>query len=185
MHQDQQKSEASNLETEIYSCLKKILNAAEIYSSRLKDKTGLNASQLACLLALGSSGPLPLSKLSRKVFLSPSMITAIVDQLEKRELVVRARKSNDRRVIMIVLTKKGEDTVKNSPPSFQQQLMKGLRELKAEEKKTLHKSLETLSSLMVSEVLSDTVLLEGEESLVEVEPAVLKIEESKQESKLQ
>ena len=171
MQRDQQTSEVSNLETEIFACLKKILNAAEIYSSRVKAKTGLNASQLSCLLELGSSGPLPLSKLSRQVFLSPSMITAIVDQLEKRELVVRTRSSSDRRVILIELTGQGAETVKKSPPSFQQQLMKGLQDLKLKEKKILHESLSTLFSVIVPEVLPDSSLLEIEEKLVEVEPA--------------
>jgi DNA-binding MarR family transcriptional regulator len=178
MHQDHELSEGSNLETEIFSCLRKIINAADIYSSRLKDKTGLNASQLSCLLVLKRSGAMPLSKLSRQVLLSPSMITSIVDQLEKKELVVRNRKSTDRRVILIELTGKGEEAVNKAPPPFQQQLMKGLKYLKEEEKKTLHSSLSTLFSVIVSEVLLDSASLGLEEKLVEIGPTVLKMGEA-------
>jgi DNA-binding MarR family transcriptional regulator len=177
MHQDQELNEGPNIEKEIFSCLRKIINAAEIYSSRLKDKTGLNASQLSCLLVLRSSGPLPLSKLSRQVFLSPSMITSIVDQLEKKELVVRNRKSADRRVILIELTGKGEEAVKQAPPPFQQKLMKGLKYLKVEEKKTLHESLSTLFSVIASEVLPESAGLGVAANLVEIEPAVLRMGE--------
>jgi DNA-binding MarR family transcriptional regulator len=172
-----EKENAENLESEIFSSLRKVINAVEIYSSKLKDKTGLNASQLSCLLVLGKTGPMSLSILSKKVSLSPSMITAIVDQLESKELVVRNRKSTDRRVILIELTEKGKETVNNAPPSFQEQLMVGLNHLNDNEKKSLHGSLSKLLSIIVSEVLIDSSLLGVENKLVEVEPSVLKTEE--------
>lgn len=173
-HMENQNTQNENLNTEIFSSLRKIINAAEIYSSRLKDRTGLNASQLSCLLVLGNAGPLALSKLSRKVSLSPSMITAIVDQLEKKELVVRNRKSTDRRVILIELTEKGKEAAKDAPPSFQEQLMNGLNYLKDEEKMSLYENLNRLLSIIVSDVLIDSSLLGGENRLVEVEASVLK-----------
>jgi DNA-binding MarR family transcriptional regulator len=167
-----------NREIEIFSCLRKIINAVDIYSSKLKDKTGLNASQLSCLLALKSTGPLALSQLSRKVLLSPSMITSIVDQLEKKELVVRNRKSTDRRVIKIELTTKGEEVAQHSPPTFQEQLMNSLSYMNEKDKTDLQENLNKLLSIIVSEVLIDSSLLGGENKLVEVEPSVLNQEES-------
>ena len=74
MNLELENSTAENLESEIFSCLRRIINAVEIYSSKMKDKTGLNVSQLSCLLVLEKTGPLSLSKLSQHVFLSPSMI---------------------------------------------------------------------------------------------------------------
>jgi DNA-binding MarR family transcriptional regulator len=171
-----QPAEVENLESEIFSCLRRIINAVEIYSSKLKDKTGLNVSQLSCLLVLEKTGPLSLSKLSKHVFLSPSMITSIVDQLEKKELVLRTRKSTDRRVIMIELTEKGKEVVKTAPPSFQEQLTSSLNHLKEEEKKSLFDTLNKFLSIIVSEVLIDSSLLGGENRLVEVESSVLKQE---------
>ena len=56
-----------NVEEEIFSSLRKIINAVDIYSSKLKDSTGLNASQLSCLLVLNKIGAISLSKLSKKV----------------------------------------------------------------------------------------------------------------------
>lgn len=163
-----------NLEAEIFSCLRRIINAVEIYSSKLRDKTGLNASQLSCLLVLEKTGPLSLSKLSQHVYLSPSMITSIVDQLENKELVVRTRKSTDRRVILIELTEKGKQVTQTAPPSFQEQLTSSLSHLKEEEKKTLFDSLNKLLSIIVSDILIDSSLLGGENRLVEVESSVLK-----------
>jgi DNA-binding MarR family transcriptional regulator len=169
-------AEGENLEGEIFSCLRRVINAVEIYSSKLKDKTGLNASQLSCLVVLKKGGPMSPGQLSRKVFLSPSMITSIIDQLEKKELVLRNRDSTDRRVILIQLTESGKGVVKTTPPSFQDQLINCLSHLKKEEKKNLVESLNKLFSIIVSEVLIDSSLLEGEDRLVEVEAPVLKKE---------
>lgn len=162
------------LESEIFSYLRRIINAVDIYSSKLRDKTGLNASQLSCLLVLEKTGPLSLSKLSQHVYLSPSMITSIVDQLENKELVIRMRKSADRRVILIELTEKGKEVAQTAPPSFQEQLTSSLNNLKEEEKKTLFDSLNKLLSIIVSDILIDSSLLGGGNRLVEVETSVLK-----------
>ncbi|NIM11860.1 MAG: MarR family transcriptional regulator [Candidatus Aminicenantes bacterium] len=177
MESHKENGETVSLESEIFSCLRKIINAVEIYSAKLKDRTDLNASQLSCLLALANKDPLALSKLSRKVHLSPSMITSVVDQLEKKELVIRNRKSSDRRVVLIELTEKGKEVVKTAPPSFQEQLMNSLSYIKEEEKKSLYEHLNILLSIIVSEVLIDSSLLGGENKLVEVEPSVLGKEE--------
>jgi len=169
---------SDNIESEIFSCLRRIINAVDVYSFRLKGKTGLNASQLSCLLVLGSTGPLALSQLSQKVFLSPSMITAIVDQLERKELVFRTRHPSDRRVILIQLADKGKELIKTAPPSFQGQLLKSLSYLNEREKNNLYESLSKILSIMDSEMLTDSSILGGENRLVEVEPSILKKEDS-------
>lgn len=178
MNPTSQAVKVENLEAEIFSCLRRVINTVEIYSSKLKDKTGLNTSQLSCLLVLDKGGSMSPGQLSRKVFLSPSMITSIIDQLEKKKLVLRNRESADRRVIQIQLTESGRGVVKTTPPSFQEQLINCLSHLEEEEKKNLLKSLNKLFSLIVSDVLIDSSLLGGENRLVEVEPSVLKKEKN-------
>ncbi len=164
------------IETRIFSALRKIINSVDIYSSKLKEKTGLNASQLSCLLVLKNSGSLPLTKLSKHVSLSPSMITSIVDQLEKRGLVARSRESNDRRVVNIALTEDGEKKAETSPPSFQQQFHNSLLSYNDEEKDEIYSGLSKLLSVIVSDVLLDSAFLGVENRLVEVEPSALQTE---------
>lgn len=177
MQQSEAQTDDGQLELEIFSALRKITNAIEIYSSKMKDTTGLNTSLLSCLLVLNTTGPISLTQLSKNVSLSPSMITSIVDQLEGNELVLRKRNATDRRVILIELTDKGKDIVRNAPPSFQEQIMSALKTLPDEEKQSLFDHLKKLLSLIVSEVLIDSSLLGGEIKLVEVEPSVLQPEE--------
>ena len=105
------------------------------------------------------------------------MITSIVDQLEKKELVKRCRKSSDRRVILIELTENGKETASNAPPSFQEQFMNGLSYLDNQTKKDLFHCLSKILDVIVSEVLIDSSLLGGENKLVGVESSVLNPEE--------
>lgn len=165
-----------SLELEIFSNLRKIIKAVDIYSVKLRETSGLNSSLLSCLLVLGNTGALSLSQLSKKLSLSPSMITGIVDQLEQKELVQRERSSSDRRVIRIKLTEKGVQTIKEAPVSFQKSLMDGLKRLKEAEKVEINKNLLRLLSIIVSEVLIDSSIFGAEDKLVEVEPAVLNTE---------
>lgn len=165
-----------SLELEIFSNLRKIIKAVDIYSVKLRETSGLNSSQLSCLLVLSNTGALSLSQLSKKLSFSPSMITGLVDQLEQKELVQRERSSSDRRVIRIKLTEKGVQTVKEAPVSFQKSLMDGLSRLREGEKVEINKNLLRLLSIIVSEVLIDSSIFGGEDKLVEVEPSVLNTE---------
>ncbi|MDO9465046.1 MAG: MarR family transcriptional regulator [bacterium] len=169
---------SNSIEFEIFSTLRKIIKTVDIYSAKLKMEHKINSSQLSCLLVLGELGSISLSQLSKKVSLSPSMITGVIDQLESKELVTRARNSTDRRVILIELTEKGKDTLKNAPLSIQKKLVNALSAIKKEEKIEINKSLLKLLSMMVSEVLIDSSIFGAEDKMVDVEPSVIQSEEN-------
>jgi DNA-binding MarR family transcriptional regulator len=163
----------TDAEFDIFEALRKIIRAVDIYSTRLREQYGLNSSQLSCLLVLGEHGPISLSKMSQLVSLSPSMITGIIDQLENRDLVLRIRNSPDRRVITIELTRKGKSILRKAPPSFQKKLMESLSKLGGKEKRIINRSLVTLLSCIVEDVLIDSSLLRTGTKLAGVKPAIL------------
>jgi len=167
----------NSVEFEIFSTLRRIIKTIDIYSAKLKMEHKINSSQLSCLLVLGDSSPISLSQLSKKVSLSPSMITGVIDQLESKELVSRARNSTDRRVILIELTEKGKETLKNAPLSLQKKLINALSVIKKEEKIEINKGLLKLLSIMVSEVLIDSSIFGAEDKMVDVEPSIIQSEE--------
>ncbi|MBU0478979.1 MarR family transcriptional regulator [bacterium] len=169
---------SNSIEFEIFSTLRKIIKTVDIYSAKLKMEHKINSSQLSCLLVLGELGSISLSQLSKKVSLSPSMITGVIDQLENGDLVKRVRNSTDRRVILIKLTEKGKDTLKNAPLSIQKKLVNALSAIKKEEKIEINKSLLKLLSMMVSEVLIDSSIFGAEDKMVDVEPSVIQSEEN-------
>jgi DNA-binding MarR family transcriptional regulator len=68
----------------------------------------LEPSQFAVLRAVGFSQGQSQQALAQQLNISPSHMVAIVDELERRELVERRPQSSDRRVRTLHLTKAGE-----------------------------------------------------------------------------
>ena len=150
-------------ELEIISHIRKIIRAVDIYSNRLKEKYGLNSSQLTCLDFLNRSGSQSISELGKQMDLSPSMLTNIIDQLENRMLVKRVRSDKDRRVIKIEMTEHGQAILKQAPTFLHKKLEHNLSKLSNKEKGSILVSLQTLvSSLEAEDVDSSPILASGE-----------------------
>jgi len=71
------------------------------------DGLGLNGRQLLVLTFTGSEDHLSQQMLSVRLGLDPTIIVALVDELEDRELVVRERDPDDRRRHRLRITAKG------------------------------------------------------------------------------
>jgi DNA-binding MarR family transcriptional regulator len=56
-----------------------------------------------------TSGPLPMNKLADEVALHQSTLTRVVEKLEEKGLVARARPANNQRVVQVSLTDSGRD----------------------------------------------------------------------------
>lgn len=65
--------------------------------------------EIQVLVFLGQSGAGRMSDIAAHMFSSLSNMTVIVDKLVKKGLVERSRSQEDRRVVMIALTEKGEE----------------------------------------------------------------------------
>jgi MarR family transcriptional regulator, organic hydroperoxide resistance regulator len=74
----------------------------------LAARHGLTGPQLAVLKMLEPVGKLSLSELSWRIRARNSTVTGIIDRMEREGLVERRRSEEDRRVVHIVLTKKGQ-----------------------------------------------------------------------------
>jgi MarR family transcriptional regulator, 2-MHQ and catechol-resistance regulon repressor len=63
------------------------------------------------LEVLLNKGPLPVNTIGPKVHLTPGSISVAVDRLLERGLVSRAESSDDRRVRVVALTKRGKNLI--------------------------------------------------------------------------
>jgi MarR family 2-MHQ and catechol resistance regulon transcriptional repressor len=68
---------------------------------------GLCLTDFAALEALLHKGPLTISQIQDKVLLASGSMTAAIDRLETRGLVVRKSTSSDRRARIVQLTQEG------------------------------------------------------------------------------
>jgi DNA-binding MarR family transcriptional regulator len=70
--------------------------------------------------------------LSRKLFVTPSNITGIIDRLEKKQLVERTKKKGDRRIALITLTDTGKQLSKTLPDPIMKKFISALADLEPE-----------------------------------------------------
>jgi len=93
----------------------KLTRATESVISRILQEVptdnNLTLSQFGTLEALYHLGPLCLGEIGEKILKSSGNMTTVVDNLEKRGLVRRERDQEDRRQILVHLTKEGESLI--------------------------------------------------------------------------
>jgi DNA-binding MarR family transcriptional regulator len=110
------------------------------------DDLGLTPMQGHALRSLDPDRPSPMSVLADMLICDASNVTAIVDKLESRSLIVRQGAENDRRIKMLAVTAQGRElrerlcarfteppaAVKSIPPVARRQLADLLRAILSE-----------------------------------------------------
>lgn len=118
----------------------KMMRASESINNRLNrhlSDVDLTLSQFGVLEAIYHLGPLNQKKLGQKLLKSGGNITMVVDNLERCDFVERQRDPNDRRAMLIHLTKKGKEFINDFFPKHLQKIRKEFSVLTEKEKKDL------------------------------------------------
>lgn len=72
------------------------------------ERYGLTQPQFGVFELLGHLGPLTIGEVGRKMLVTGGCVTVILDNLEREHFVERTRSAEDRRVIKVQLTEKGQ-----------------------------------------------------------------------------
>ena len=118
----------------------KLMRAAESVSVDVHKEigeAGLSISQFGILEALFHLGPMSQKEIGAKILKSAGNITMVIDNLEKRKLVVRNRGEADRRYYRVSLTEKGEGLIKTIFPLHSRRISKRMSALTVDEQKAL------------------------------------------------
>jgi len=133
---------------DIIFLIRRLMQGGELYTKELNKKYLVSAAQLNCLLALYENGPLPPSQIAKYMMVKSSTVTGVVDRLEQKGLVTRARNSPDRRMITIELTEAGKRLAQNAPPPIQQKIIDGLKRISEAEIDQIVFSLTKLTNML-------------------------------------
>ena len=140
--------------------LRQILRATDISSRALAKQCGLTPSQLILMqITKDTDSPTP-SFLAKEASLSQATVTALIDKLEKRDLVCRRRDEGDRRRVYIELTDRGSRTLREAPDSLQTRFEKGFARLEPWEQSFLVAALERTAGLLDAEDLDAAPVLD-------------------------
>lgn len=96
--------EEESIGRQIYNCGQ----AMRSYADKKLKKHDLTVEQLHILKQLSASEGQTQSRLCREVGKSPANVTRILDRLEKKGCVNRKNNPNDRRSVLVFLTREGE-----------------------------------------------------------------------------
>ncbi len=86
------------------------------HTARDIERYGLTQPQFGVLEMLGHLGPLTIGDIGKRMLVTGGCTTVILDNLEKDGLVERVRSVEDRRVINVQLTTRGQGTFKHIFP---------------------------------------------------------------------
>ncbi|KEK23813.1 MarR family winged helix-turn-helix transcriptional regulator [Bacillus gaemokensis] len=110
--------------------------------------SGLTPPQFYILKILDHYGASRATKLAKKMYVKPSAITVMIDRLIDQEWVLRYHDKDDRRVVIIELTKKGKATLEEAMAARNQHIAKYFSQLELQEREDLLRLFEKLEAII-------------------------------------
>lgn len=150
---------SSSTEERILSALRRITRAIDLHSRELARQYGLTAPQLICLRELAQGGPMLSGQLARQVSLSPATVTGILDRLERRELVVRQRRPEDKRQVVVRPTSRGRRLARKAPLPLHERFRRRLATLPPAKQRAIEATLLDIVEMMEASELEAAPLL--------------------------
>src|SRR3954452_24557395 len=129
---------------QLWIVLARCHRAVSALAERSIDGLGLCLSDFMALEALLHKGPLTISDIQAKVLLASGSMTAAVDRLEKRGLVIRKTTASDRRARLLELTPEGRLMIERAFKEHAADLENVMPVLETDPKETLYAGLKKL-----------------------------------------
>lgn len=125
-----------------------LLRLLPMYHQKLfKGVLGIPGMQLAgyrVLIALANCGPVPISEIARRLYISKPYMTRLVDMLIAGGFVERQPDERDRRVVNIAITGRGRERIKDMGAHFRDDIVSAISGL---DKRDLARMNECLSNI--------------------------------------
>lgn len=139
--------ESSKIE-EMLTLIKRIMSLIkQSFESDLK-KMDVTESQILVMRVLNHYGDMKVSDISRKLDLSNSMVSGIIDRLVEKKIVERKRSEKDRRIVMISLAEEYRQPVRKHLNAFAQKMRRVLSTTTEEDLDFILEGLEKLRTIL-------------------------------------
>jgi len=140
--------------------IRRIVRAAEFASRDLARTTGLTPSQLIVLQIVAREGEPGAGAIAEAARLSQATVTALLDKLEARGLVIRNRGSQDRRRVSLELTEEGRRALADMPDVLQDRFAARFDKLADWEQASIIAGLERVAALLNAEGIDASPVLD-------------------------
>lgn len=142
--------------------LRRVFQILNEQSKKVEKETGLTGPQLWAIKTINENSPIKVSDLANKLYLHPTTVIGIIDRLEKQNLARRQRSKDDRRVVWIELTDKGNRLLKSAPEVAQGLLVSGLEKISANNLTEIDKSMMILVKIFGAQKIPPKLILSSE-----------------------
>lgn len=135
----------------ILRALRRIMRKTSEHSRQVARDTGLSVPQSLCLRTIGDAKPkeeVTVVRVAEAVQLAPATVSRLLDRLEEAQLIVRERRSQDRRKVCLRLTPAGRARLRKLPPPLQHEFSSRLQGLSQRKQDELLDALESIVELM-------------------------------------
>lgn len=125
----------------------KLIRTAESLHARISRGLaleGLTASQFSAMKVLRLHGALPQRDIAKFLLQTGGNITLVVDNLERDGLCQRVRDKEDRRIILVSLTSKGEELFDRIYPGHLDRIRNAMKALSSDELEDLTTTMNNL-----------------------------------------
>ncbi|KYO68099.1 MarR family winged helix-turn-helix transcriptional regulator [Thermovenabulum gondwanense] len=106
-------------------------------------------NQYPLLFILKEHGPVKMKELSEHMNITTGSLTVMVDRLIEKKLVERFYMPEDRRVVMVGLTEKGNEELENFKKVFIDYILEGVKRLSEKEKNDLIYCLDFIKNVLI------------------------------------
>lgn len=148
---------------EVLRSIRRILRKVSQHSRQLSRQVGLTVPQLLCLRAIAETEAdceVTVAQVGQSVQLSSATVSRILDRLEQSQLIVRERKSADRRKVCLSLTEQGRQKARNLPTPLQERFVTRMESLSLEEQSQLLDTLAKIVDMMEASDLDAAPVLD-------------------------
>jgi DNA-binding MarR family transcriptional regulator len=150
--------------------LRRILRATELYGRELAKAAGLTAVQIRVLQIVAETGTATPKDISRRMGVSQATMTALIDRLVSKQMVARQRSAADGRQTDILITRAGENAVRDAPDPLQQRYVKQFEALEDWEQAMVVAVLERVAGMLDATGMDAAPVLDAGEFGVSAPP---------------
>lgn len=140
--------------------LRRIMRTTELYGRDFGREAGVTTAQFRVLQTISEKGHVTAKQIADTLRVSAATVTALVDRLVLKGLVLRQKSLVDKRRTDIALTEQGKETLLNAPDLLHQKFVQKFAALEEWEQAMLVASLERVALLVDADDLDAAPLLD-------------------------
>lgn len=125
-----------------------VVRSIQAHSAWVERQCGLSAAQLWALWEVARAPGMNVSEIARRLSIKPATASNLLDKVENKGLLKRARSGPDQRVVKLFVTEAGDELLRTAPLPAQGALLDGLTRMADGELQGLNQGLEALVEIL-------------------------------------